>query len=285
MRTSEELRDAIDDLWERSNDLDATEALALVRDLRGHLQSGSVRAAEPRDGGWHVNAWVKRGILLGFRAGRVQEYPAGETIFFDKDTVPPRRFKAGDGVRFVPGGSSVREGAYLAPGVVCMPPTYVNVGAYVDEGTMLDSHVLVGSCAQIGRRVHVSAGVQIGGVLEPPNAMPVVVEDDVFLGGTCGVFEGTIVRRAAVLAAGVVLTRATAVYDLVKETIRRGTDSGPLVIPEGAVVVPGSRPASGAFATSQGVQLYAPVIVKYRDRSTNASVVLEDALRETNERA
>ncbi len=285
MRSTEELKAAIDWLWERSTVESSAESLSIIAELREHLQQGSVRAAEPRDGGWQVNEWVKRGILLGFRAGRVKEYPGSESSFFDKDTVPPRRLKAEDGVRFVPGGSSVREGAYLAPGVVCMPPTYVNVGAYVDEGTMLDSHVLVGSCAQIGKRVHLSAGVQIGGVLEPPNAAPVVVEDDVFVGGNCGLFQETLVRKGAVLAPGVILTRATTVYDLVTEAILRGNEAAPLTIPPGAVVVPGSRPASGDFAAKNGLHLYAPVIVKYRDRSTEAAVALEDALREARDRA
>lgn len=255
---------------------------ALFEEFKTALTRGAIRAAE-RDaaGVWHANAWVKRGILLGFRLGAmVTASNECETLrFFDKDTYPLRPMTLADKVRIVPGGSAVRDGAYLAAGVVCMPPMYVNVGAYVDADTMIDSHALVGSCAQIGQRVHLSAAAQIGGVLEPVGAVPVIIEDDVMIGGNCGIYEGTIVRERAVLASGVILTGSTPVYDLVTGEIHRRTAEKPLEIPAGAVVVPGSRPASGAHAARWGLSLYAPVIVKYRDAKTDAATSLEDALR------
>jgi len=250
--------------------------------LRAALEGGEVRAAEPDPGsatGWKVNAWVKRGILLGFRLGVLEEQPGGGLSFVDKHTYPVRHFSAGDGVRVVPGGSSVRAGAYVARGVVCMPPMYINAGAYVDEGTMVDSHALVGSCAQIGKRVHLSAAAQIGGVLEPVNASPVVIEDDVMVGGNCGVYEGAIVRRGAVLAPGTILTRGTPVFDLVSGEVLRASAELPLIIPENAVVVPGSRAVGKGKGQEWGLSLYAPVIVKYRDEKTNLSTTLEDLLR------
>jgi len=245
------------------------------------LERGEIRAAQ-RDaaGTWHTVAWVKRAILLGFRIGRVVEMPASAPFHFvDKHTFPTREFRAEHLVRIVPGGSTVRRGAYLAPNVVCMPPMYINVGAYVGRGTMVDSHALVGSCAQIGERVHLSAAAQIGGVLEPINASPVIIEDDVLVGGNCGVYEGTVVRQKAVLAAGVILTRGTPVYDLVKETVHRATADQPLIIPEGAVVVPGARRVSSAFGEEQALSLQTPVIVKYRDDKTDAATALEAWLR------
>ena len=252
----------------------------LFDEFRTALSHGEVRAAEPDGGGWRVNTWVKRAILLGFRMGTLVEMPGGPTLrFFDKDTYPVKPLEIGDGVRVVPGGSAIRDGAYVAPGVVCMPPMYVNVGAYVDADTMIDSHALVGSCAQIGKRVHLSAAAQIGGVLEPAGALPVIVEDDVLVGGGCGVYEGAIVRSGAVLAPGTILTGSTPVYDLVREQIYRRTEDTPLEIPAGAVVVPGSRPAAGAKAAALGLSLYAPVIVKYRDAKTSAATALEEALR------
>jgi 2,3,4,5-tetrahydropyridine-2-carboxylate N-succinyltransferase len=250
--------------------------------LRAALESGEVRAASPdaaSPSGWRVNAWVKQGILLGFRLGVLEEFPAASFSFVDKSTYPVRHFGAGDGVRVVPGGSSVRTGAYVARGVVCMPPMYINAGAYVDEGTMVDSHALVGSCAQIGKRVHLSAAAQIGGVLEPVNANPVVIEDDVLVGGNCGVYEGAIVRQGAVLASGTILTRGTPVFDLVKGAVLRATSELPLIIPENAVVVPGSRAVSKGKGQQWGLSLYAPVIVKYRDDKTDLSTALEDLLR------
>jgi 2,3,4,5-tetrahydropyridine-2-carboxylate N-succinyltransferase len=222
---------------------------------------------------------VKQGILLGFRLGDLEEIPSGAFTFVDKDTFPARRFSVSDRVRVVPGGSSVRSGAYIAPGVICMPPMYVNVGAYVDEGTLIDSHALVGSCAQIGKRVHLSAAAQIGGVLEPVGASPVIVEDDVLVGGNCGVYEGTQVLSGAVLGAGVILTRATPVYDIVREQVYRSSVDSPLVIPENAVVVPGSRAIAKGKAAEWGLSLYTPVIVKYRDEKTQGSIELEDLLR------
>ncbi len=255
--------------------------------LRNAIERGEIRAAEPdasASTGWRVNAWVKRGILLGFRIGALEQMPLAGTSFtglsfVDKHTYPARRFTAGDGIRIVPGGSSVRSGAYVARGVVCMPPMYINVGAYVDEGTMVDSHALVGSCAQIGKRVHLSAAAQIGGVLEPVNASPVIVEDDVLVGGNCGVYEGTIVRKGAVLAAGVILTRGTPLFDLVKGEILRAAPNQPLVVPENAVVVPGARSVHKGKGQEWGLSLYAAAIVKYRDDKTDLSTILEELLR------
>jgi 2,3,4,5-tetrahydropyridine-2-carboxylate N-succinyltransferase len=251
-------------------------------ELREALESGKLRAAEPDAAspiGWRVNTWVKQGILLGFRLGVTREMGGDEFGFVDKHTFPMRRFSVDDGVRLVPGGSSVRAGAFLAKGVVCMPPMYVNVGAYVDEGTMIDSHALVGSCAQIGRRVHLSAAAQVGGVLEPVNASPVILEDDVLVGGNCGIYEGTIVRRKAVLAAGTILTRGTPVYDVVNGEVLRSTADKPLIIPEGAVVVPGARSIAKGKGAQWDLSVYTPVIVKYRDEKTELSLVLEDLLR------
>jgi 2,3,4,5-tetrahydropyridine-2-carboxylate N-succinyltransferase len=264
-------------------------------ELRAALESGAVRAAEPDPAaptGWRVNPWVKQGILLGFRLGQLEgsawesadksagphQLPSGFP-FVDKGTFPPRRFASGQGIRIVPGGSAVRSGAYLARGVVAMPPMYVNTGAYVDEGTMIDSHALVGSCAQVGKRVHLSAAAQVGGVLEPVNASPVILEDDVLIGGNCGVYEGTIVRRRAVLAAGTILTRGTPVYDVVRGEVLRAEPDRPLIIPENAVVVPGARAIQKGPAKDWGLSVYTPVIVKYRDDKTELSLALEDLLR------
>lgn len=245
------------------------------------LERGEIRAArKDADGAWQAVPWVKRAILLGFRLGRVVEMSTGAPFhFFDKHTFPTRDFRLDHQVRIVPGGSTVRRGAYLAPSVVCMPPMYVNVGAWVGRGTMIDSHALVGSCAQIGERVHLSAAAQVGGVLEPINASPVIIEDDVIVGGNCGVYEGTVVRTRAVLGAGVILTRGTPVYDLVRETVHRATADRPLEIPEGAVVVPGARRVSSAFGEREGLSLQTPVIVKYRDDRTDAATALEAWLR------
>ncbi len=256
-------------------------ALAAFEDLRSALEEGTVRAAQPDaavPSCWRVNAWVKRGILLGFRLGQMTA-SGHDLSFVDKNTFPARKFAVQDQVRVVPGGSSVRSGAYLAPGVVCMPPMYVNVGAYVEEGTMIDSHALVGSCAQIGKRVHLSAAAQVGGVLEPVNANPVILEDDVLVGGNCGVYEGTIVRKRAVLAAGTILTRGTPVYDVVNGTVIRAEGDKPLIIPEDAVVVPGGRAVNKGMGAEWGLNVYTPVIVKYRDEKTELSLALEDLLR------
>jgi 2,3,4,5-tetrahydropyridine-2,6-dicarboxylate N-succinyltransferase len=248
--------------------------------FRDTLTVGAIRAAEKAGGSWRTNTWVKKGILLGFRLGALVESGDPEVLgFVDKDTYPIRKFTTEDRVRLVPGGSSVRAGAYVAPSVVCMPPMYINVGAYVDEGSMVDSHALVGSCAQVGKRVHISAAAQIGGVLEPISASPVIVEDDVLVGGNCGIYEGTLVGARAVLGAGVILTRSTPLFDLVNGTIHRSSETEPLRVPEGAVVVPGSRAINRGKAGEWGLSLYTPVIVKYRDERTDRGVELEDVLR------
>jgi 2,3,4,5-tetrahydropyridine-2,6-dicarboxylate N-succinyltransferase len=254
------------------------EARQTFLEFRDQLTAGKIRAAEKVDGRWVVNAWVKQGILLGFRLGELAEMSAGLS-FVDKDTFPARNFAVADRVRVVPGGSSVRLGAYVAPGVICMPPMFINAGAYVDEGTLVDSHALVGSCAQIGKRVHLSAAAQIGGVLEPVNAAPVIVEDDVLVGGNCGVYEGTLVRARAVLGAGTILTRSTPLYDLVRGQVYRAAGDAPLEVPENAVVVPGSRAVKKGAGPDWNLSLYTPVIVKYRDEKTDRGTELEDWLR------
>jgi 2,3,4,5-tetrahydropyridine-2-carboxylate N-succinyltransferase len=255
------------------------EARKTFLEFREQLTQGKIRAAEKANGQWRVNAWVKQGILLGFRLGELSKM-GGETLsFVDKDTFPIRHFKVEDRVRVVPGGSSVREGAYVAPSVICMPPMFINAGAYVDEGTMVDSHALVGSCAQVGKRVHLSAAAQIGGVLEPVNAAPVIIEDDVLVGGNCGVYEGTLVRARAVLGAGTILTRSTPLYDIVRGQVYKATEDQPLEVPEGAVVVPGSRAVKRGQGAEWNLSLYTPVIVKYRDEKTDRGIELEDWLR------
>ena len=254
-------------------------ARGVFGDFRDALTRGDIRAADKADGEWKVNVWVKQGILLGFRLGELMEMGCEDLSFVDKDTFPLRQFRIEDKVRIVPGGSSVREGAFIAGSVICMPPMYINVGAYVDEGTLVDSHALVGSCAQIGKRVHLSAAAQIGGVLEPVNAAPVIIEDDVLVGGNCGIYEGTRVGARAVLGAGTVLTRSTPLYDLVNGEIYRSSGDHPLVVPEGAVVVPGSRSITRGKGQEWGLSLYSPVIVKYRDEKTDRGVELEDLLR------
>jgi 2,3,4,5-tetrahydropyridine-2-carboxylate N-succinyltransferase len=276
------LREEIEQLAARAAGDYSKEEIALFAEFKAALNRGEIRAAERQTNGrWQTNAWVKRGILLGFRMGTIVDMsPAdGSLQFLDKSTYPIRKFSTEDRVRIVPGGSSIRDGAYLAPGVVCMPPMFVNAGAYIDEGTMIDSHALVGSCAQIGKRVHLSAAAQIGGVLEPVGAVPVVIEDDVLVGGGCGVYEGTIVRERAVLASGTILTGSTPVYDLAREKIYQRTADTPLEIPAGAVVVPGSRNVRSEVGQAWGLSLYAPVIVKYRDEKTERAVQLEDYLR------
>ena len=275
-----ELRQRIDDLIAQGDAVNRGAAGNAIADLVQALNAGDIRAAAPNDdGSWTTNAWVKQGILLGFQIGRIVDYSTDNFPFYDKNTFPVKPLRKADNVRLVPGGSSIRTGSYVAPGVVCMPPMYVNVGAYVDEETMIDSHALVGSCAQIGKRVHLSASAQIGGVLEPVNAAPVIIEDDVFVGGNAGIYEGCIVREGAVLAAGVNLTSSTRLYDLVNETVHTASEDAPLEVPERAVVVPGSRPVDSDFGQEHGLSLYAPVIVKYRDEKTDAATVLEDALR------
>lgn len=275
------LREQIEALAAREGNQFSSEDRTVFDDLKRALNRGEVRAADKgADGKWIVNAWVKQGLLLGFRMGAIADMSAGESFkFFDKDTYPGRPTKIEDNVRIVPGGSTIRDGAYIAPGVVCMPPMFVNAGAYVDEGTMIDSHALVGSCAQIGKRVHISAAAQIGGVLEPVGAVPVIVEDDVLVGGNCGVYEGTIVRERAVLASGTILTGSTPVYDLIRDEIYQRKTDGPLEIPAGAVVVPGARAVTTERGREWGLSLYAAIIVKYRDAKTDTAVRLEDYLR------
>jgi 2,3,4,5-tetrahydropyridine-2,6-dicarboxylate N-succinyltransferase len=257
-------------------------ARAVFARLRAALSSGEVRAAEPDEqapGGWRVNAWVKQGILLGFRSGEVTDMSVDRGLrFFDKDTLPLKAFDRESGVRVVPGGSSIRDGAYLGRDVICMPPMFINIGAYVGDGTLVDSHALVGSCAQIGARVHLSAAAQIGGVLEPVGTLPVVVEDDVLVGGSCGIYEGVVVKRRAVLASGTIITGSTPIYDLPNDRIIEPGD-GPLVVPEGAVVVPGTRPVRSGRGAQWGLSIATPIIVKYRDGRTDARTALEGALR------
>ncbi len=260
------------------------EHFALFERFKEALNSGAARAAEPdaaSPAGWRVNGWVKKGILLGFRMGSLVDmsiHPARQP-WFDKSTYPVKRLSVESGVRVVPGGSSIRDGCYVARGVTCMPPMYINVGAWVGEGTMIDSHALVGSCAQVGRKCHVSAAAQIGGVLEPVGALPVIIEDEVLVGGNCGVYEGTVVKRRAVLGTGTILTRSTPVYDLVRGEVYSGAGDSPLVIPEGAVVVAGARAVGKGPGKDWGISVYTPVIVKYRDEKTDARIQLEDLLR------
>jgi len=278
------LRERVERLFGQGAAVDREEARACFVELRGALTRGEVRAAEPDPGsasGWRVNAWVKQGILLGFRHGDVVDASMdhGRLAFFDKDTLPLRKLDAGAGVRIVPGGSAVRDGAFLGKGVVCMPPMYVNIGAWVGDGSLVDSHALIGSCAQIGRSVHVSAGAQIGGVLEPVGALPVIVEDDVLVGGNTGLYEGAVVKRRAVIAAGTILTGSTPVYDLPNERVLKPAEGEPLVVPEGAVVVPGARAVSVGKGREWGLSLATPVIVKYRDDRTDTRTELEAWIR------
>ncbi len=265
--------------------LEIPEARRVFDQFKQLLNDGLVRAAEKSGEEWVVNSWVKEGILLGMRLGRLQtscvslDGPGSGFTFIDKDTYPLKTITLDNNVRIVPGGSAVRDGSYLAPSVVMMPPAYVNVGAYVDEGTMIDSHALVGSCAQVGKKVHLSAGVQVGGVLEPVGAIPVIIEDEVMVGGNCGIYEGTIVKKRAVIGTGVILNGSTPVYDLARNAIYRKTAEAPLVIPSGAVVVAGSRRIKGDFAAEHGLSIYTPVIIKYRDERTDSATALEEALR------
>ena len=277
------LRDRVESVFEQGVQAPRDQARALVGELRDALSAGEIRAAEPDAAsmtGWRVNAWVKQGILLAFRFGStVDQTPEGRGLYFDKDTLPLKPLNVSSGVRVVPGGSSVRDGAYLGRGVICMPPMFVNIGAWVDDESLIDSHALVGSCAQIGKRVHLSAAAQIGGVLEPVGALPVIVEDDVMIGGNCGVYEGTVVKRRAVLAAGTILTGSTPVYDLTSGMILKAQPGEPLVIPEGAVVVPGSRPIESGPGKDWGLSVATPIVVKYRDEKTDARTALEGWIR------
>lgn len=284
MISSVSLQAQIEELFEKTVTPADSTARDLFQEFLQLLNAGQIRSAEPNAAaptGWQVNAWVKKGILLGFRLGELVEMAStnGGAQFFDKSTYPLKHFDAADAVRIVPGGSSIRTGCFIARGVTCMPPMYINVGAFVDEGTMIDSHALVGSCAQIGKRCHISAASQIGGVLEPVGAMPVIVENDVLIGGNCGVYEGTVIKSRAVLGSGTVLNRSTPVYDVVRNQVYRATADQPLVIPEEAVVVAGSRAIQHGPGKEWGLSLYTPVIVKYRDSVTDTKIQLEDFLR------
>lgn len=276
------LKDTIESLFAQGGEVDRPTARAAFAELQAQLGAGAIRAAEPDAAsptGWRVNTWVKQGILLGFRVGDLADLSMGDWPFYDKDTMPVKRPGIGAGVRIVPGGSTVREGAYLGKGVICMPPMFVNIGAYVGEGSMVDSHALVGSCAQVGARVHISAAAQIGGVIEPVGAMPVIVEDDVLVGGNTGLYEGAVVKRRAVIAAGVILTGSTPIYDLPNGRILKPEPGQPVVVPEGAVVVPGARQVSVGAGTDWGLSLATPVIVKYRDDRTDTRTELETWIR------
>ena len=280
MDSVQNLKEQIEELYSGDNRDFNQAARDLFAEFKSLLNSGTVRSTECIDSRWQVNHWVKMGILLGFRWGRLTDYSIDQEFrFFDKSTFPLKKLHVSDEVRQVPGGSSIRDGSYVAPGVVIMPPAYINVGACVEAGSMIDSHTLVGSCAQIGKRVHLSAGAQIGGVLEPVGAMPVIIDDEVLIGGNCGVYEGTIVSRRAVIGAGTILTGSTPLFDLVNKKVYRQTPDSPLVVPPGAVVVPGSRTLAGTFATEHGISVSTPLIVKYRDERTDAATVLEEALR------
>ncbi len=278
------MQTAIENLFDAKPSTYTEEHFRLFAEFKAALNAGAVRSAEPdasAKSGWRVNAWVKKGVLLGFRMGTVVDMSPSATRlpFFDKATYPLRAMKAGDGVRIVPGGSSIRDGCFVGRGVTCMPPMYINTGSYVGDGTMVDSHALIGSCAQIGKNCHISAASQIGGVLEPVGALPVIIEDDVLVGGNCGVYEGTVVKKRAVLGTGTILNRSTPVYDLVRNAVYTATDEEPLMIPEEAVVVAGSRAITKGPGKDWGISLYTPVIVKYRDSKTDTKIQLEDLLR------
>jgi 2,3,4,5-tetrahydropyridine-2,6-dicarboxylate N-succinyltransferase len=278
------LQSKIEELFDNKPATYSEADFSLFYEFKNALNAGEIRAAEPDAAsptGWRVNAWVKKGILLGFRLGGIVDMSIDPSRlpFFDKATYPVKRFSATSGVRIVPGGSSIRDGCYIGKGVTCMPPMYVNAGAWVDDGTMVDSHALVGSCAQVGKNCHISAASQIGGVLEPVGALPVIIEDDVLIGGNCGVYEGTVVKKRVVLGTGTILNRSTPVYDLVRNQVYRATDESPLMIPEEAVIVAGARQVTSGPGKDWGISLYTPVIVKYRDRKTDTKIQLEDLLR------
>jgi len=276
------LQSTIEQLYDTPADQTGEEYYSAFGDFKLALNEGKIRAAEPDPGsptGWKVNPWVKKGILLGFRIGRISDMGPAGFQFRDKHTFPLKQIRWNLSARVVPGGSSIRDGCYIGKNVTCMPPMFVNAGAYVDDGTMIDSHALVGSCAQVGKRVHLSAAAQIGGVLEPVGAMPVIVEDEVLVGGHCGVFEGAIVGKGSILAAGTILTGSTPVYDLARDEIYRREEERPLMIPAGAVVVPGARAITTGRGKELGLSLYTPVIIKYRDEKTDMAVRLEDLLR------
>ena len=275
-----EIREKIENLAGLLPEEYPPDAMDIFIEFRDLLGKGTIRSAEKRDGSWKVNIWVKQGILLGFRLGKLVDYSESKSFrYFDKETYPLKNISIEDDIRIVPGGTSIRAGAYIAASVVIMPPAYVNVGAYVDSDTMIDSHALVGSCAQVGKNVHISAGTQIGGVLEPVRALPVIIEGNVILGSNAGVYEGTIVRSGAVLAAGTILTSSTKIYDLINESVIEPNEDGVIELPENAVVVPGARKKEGAFAKKHDLSIYSPVIIKYRDQKTESGISLEDILR------
>ena len=274
----------IAELFDNPPEKYTAEHFALFAEFKQGLNAGTIRAAEPdptEKSGWRVNGWVKKGILVGFRMGSIVDMSidAVRQPFLDKSTYPVRKFTAADGVRIVPGGSSIRDASFIGKGVICVPPMFVNVGAYVGEGTLIDSHALVGSCAQVGRNCHISAASQLGGVIEPVGALPVIIEDDVLVGGNCGVYEGTVVKKQAVLGTGTILNRSTPLYDLVRGQVYRATDEQPLVVPEGAVVIAGSRAVTIGPGRDWGISIYTPVIAKYRDEKTGSRIQLEDLLR------
>ena len=277
------LQQRVEGLVAQGADASRSEARDVVNELRHALSAGEVRAAEPdaaSAAGWRVNAWVKQGILLAFRFGTtVDQTTDGRGLFFDKDTLPLKPLSVASRVRIVAGGSSVRDGAWLGRGVICMPPMFVNIGAWVGDESLIDSHALVGSCAQVGSRVHVSAAAQIGGVLEPVGALPIIVEDDVMIGGNCGIYEGTVIKRRAVLAAGTIITGSTPIYDVTTGSIIRAQPGEPLIVPEGAVVVPGTRPMTMGPGKNWGLSIATPIIVKYRDERTSARTALEQWIR------
>ncbi|PKL85883.1 MAG: 2,3,4,5-tetrahydropyridine-2,6-dicarboxylate N-succinyltransferase [Ignavibacteriae bacterium HGW-Ignavibacteriae-1] len=274
----EELKNSVESYFESGTNEIPEE---ILERFAQQLDTGKIRAAEPLGNGeWQVNQWVKKGILLLFRAGTMHDFSNDDNFkFFDKHTLPTKNIDLESNIRVVPGGSTIRRGAYVADGVICMPPMYINIGSYVDSGTMIDSHALVGTCAQIGKNVHISAAAQIGGVLEPAGARPVIVEDNVMVGGNCGIYEGVRVRKNAVLASGVILTASTKIYDLVNETIITSGENNPLEVPENAVLVAGSRKINSEFAQDNGLSIYTPLIVKYRDSKTDAKTALNFDLR------
>jgi len=254
--------------------------LDLFNEFKSHLNAGRIRAAQPVDGQWIVNTWVKKGILLGFRIGQLEDFSVDKRfVYFDRGTFPLKTITLRDAIRIVPGGSSIRDGCYIGKQVTCMPPMYINVGAYVDDETMIDSHALVGSCAQVGKRCHISAGSQIGGLLEPIGSLPVIIEDEVIIGGNCGIYEGVMVRKAAIIGAGTILTGSTPVYDIVRNLIYRKSQDKPLEIPENAVVVPGSRPLKREHHLGEGLSVYTPLIIKYKDEKSLSATELDDTLR------
>ena len=275
------LKSFIENTYNKTNNISESQLFDFQNEFLGKLNKGEIRAAEPStDGNWKVNEWVKKGILILFSFGKLQETRIDDNFkFYDKHTIPLQNISLQHNIRLVPGGSSIRSGAYVASGVICMPPMYINIGAYIDEATMIDSHALAGTCCQIGKRVHISAASQIGGVLEPPNARPVIIEDDVLVGGNCGIYEGVLVRKKSVIAAGVILTSSTKVFDLVNDRIIKSESDIPLEIPENAVVVPGSRSINTDFGKEYGLSIYTPLIIKYRDDKTNKKVGLEELLR------